>query len=117
VVQSPQDLRATVLALAERAAVRDGPPPCSSPEAVRQSSATIASRTVLWKRESWPSARGSPCHQSTVEDPAQSEPAKQWIDEAVGQSGCLNVLYHNAASVECAHRVNDVETVDGNAQR
>jgi NAD(P)-dependent dehydrogenase (short-subunit alcohol dehydrogenase family) len=69
---------------------------------VRQSSAAIASRTVLWKRESWPSARDSPYQQSTVEDLAQSEAAKQWIDEAVGQSGRLDVLYNNAASVDCA---------------
>jgi meso-butanediol dehydrogenase/(S,S)-butanediol dehydrogenase/diacetyl reductase len=49
---------------------------------------------------------------------AQPEAAKQWIDEAVGQSGCLNFLYNNAASVDCAPiEVNDAETVDGNAQR
>ena len=36
----------------------------------------------------------------------------------VGQSGCLNFLYNNAASVDCAPiEVNDAETVDGNAQR
>ncbi len=38
--------------LAERAAVRDGPPPCSSPAAVPQSWAVIASRTASRKRES-----------------------------------------------------------------
>ena len=39
---------------------------------------------------------------SIVEDLAQSEAAKQWIDKAVGQSGRLNVLYNNAALADFA---------------
>jgi NAD(P)-dependent dehydrogenase (short-subunit alcohol dehydrogenase family) len=56
--------------------------------------------------------------QSIVEDLAQSEAAKEWIDEAVGQSGHLSVLHNNAALGRLrTHRVNDAEAVDGNVQR
>ena len=39
---------------------------------------------------------------SVVEDLSGSEAAKQWIDEAVGRNGHLDVLYNNAASVHFA---------------
>ena len=56
--------------------------------------------------------------QSIVEDLAQSEAAKEWIDEAVGQSGRLSVPHNNAALGRLrTHRVNDAEAVDGNVQR
>jgi NAD(P)-dependent dehydrogenase (short-subunit alcohol dehydrogenase family) len=40
--------------------------------------------------------------QIIVEDLAQSEAAKHWIDEAVDRNGRLDVLYNNASSVHFA---------------